>query len=402
MKIDENNFEMTAKTLFGLEGVLAEELKEIGAEEIMPLTRAVSFRGSKETMYRANLELRTALRIYKPIHKFRVRDENELYSRTKELHWEEYLNTETTFAIDSTVHSENFNHENYVALKVKDALADRMRQRFGARPDVDVVNPDIRFHVHIKAEDCMISLDSSGNSLHKRGYRIGQIKAPMNEVLAAGMIKLSGWNADCDFIDAMCGSGTIAMEAATIAYNIAPGIKINSFGFMKWKDWDPALWAKLVKKAKSREREFKHNIIGFDESPKAIQITKYNVKNADLGWKISLKTKKFENLTHDDLGAGGLVIINPPYGERLDDEDISVLYKAIGDSLKQNFDGYCVWIISSNMEALKNIGLRTSRRLTLYNGALECKFLNYEIYQGTRKKKWLELNKENEIIPPSE
>lgn len=386
---DENRFELIAKTSFGLEQILADELTNIGAEDIEILNRAVAFTGTKETMYKANLELRTALRILKPIYSFQVRDEIKLYEETKLFDWDQYLNPNMTFAINSAVHSENFNHENYVALKVKDAIVDQIRDVYGRRPDVDIIGPDLRLHVHINEETCTISLDSSGNSLHKRGYRIGQGLAPINEVLAAGMIMLTGWNGESDFIDPMCGSGTLLMEAATIAYNIAPGIKISEFGFMKWDDWDEDLWKKIVEDAKSRERDFHYKILGFDESPKAIKIAKDNIKNAELGWKILLKVKKLEDLTREFLTDGGLVIINPPYGERLNDRDTEKLYKIIGDSLKQNFDGFSVWIISSNKEALKQIGLRTSKRLTLYNGSLECKFHNYQIYKGSKKSKYM-------------
>lgn len=400
MKSDKLNFEMTAKTLFGLEDVLADELKQIGARDIVKLNRAVSFRGSKETMYRANLELRTALRIYKPIHKFRVRNENELYKRTKEFDWEAFLNKDTTIAIDSTVNSTNFNHANYVALKVKDAIVDKIRAKLGARPNVDTENPDYRIHVHISREDCTLSLDSSGNSLHKRGYRISQIHAPMNEVLAAGLIMLSGWDAQSNFVDPMCGSGTLIMEAATFAYNIAPNFLIKHFGFMNWGDMDIELWNKIKNDAKKREREFGYKIYGLDESPKAIKITKENIKNSGLDWKVLIKLRKFERIRESDIeGNTGVVIINPPYGERLRDDDIIDLYGKIGDSLKQVFVGYNAWVISSNKEAMKHIGLKASRRLTLFNGSLECKFHKFEIYEGTRKKKWLTGNSNGSVTP---
>jgi putative N6-adenine-specific DNA methylase len=388
MTHEEKKFAMTAKTVFALEPVLANELAAIGAEEINVLNRAVSFTGTKETMYRANLELRTALRILKPIHSFTVRDETELYNETKRFAWDAFLTPRTTFAIDSFVHSEKFNHANYVALKVKDAIVDQLRTVYGLRPDVDIENPDVRINVHISDEQCTISLDSSGNSLHKRGYRIGQGLAPINEVLAAGMILLTGWNGQSNFVDPMCGSGTFLMEAATIAYNIAPGMKIGGFGFMRWNDWDEKLWKKIVDGAKSREREFTHAILGFDESPEAIAIAKDNIKNAELGWKILVKPSKLQDLTPDMLPDGGLVMINPPYGERLNSTDADHLYEEIGDALKRNFNGFSAWIISSNKEALKHIGLKTSRKLLLYNGSLECKFHNYQIYSGSKKMKY--------------
>ncbi len=388
-----NEFDLVATTAYGLEQILADELLAIGAENIELLTRAVSFSGTKELMYRTNLEVRTALRILKPIYSFRATNETELYRGIKEIKWEKYLNPERTFAINSAVHSDYFNHENYVALKSKDAIVDQLRVTFGTRPNIDVTNPDLRINIHISGNTCNVLLDSSGNSLHKRGYRIGQGLAPINEVLAAGMILLTGWKGDSDFIDPMCGSGTFLMEAATIAYNIAPGIKISEFGFMKWDDYEPELWEKVRLSAISREKEFNHKIIGFDESPKAIKIAKENIKNAELGWKVILKAKAIEEIRQNDLTDGGTVMLNPPYGERMNESDTLELYETIGDCLKQNFNGYSVWIISSNKEALKKIGLRTSKKITLYNGSLECKFHNFQIYKGSIKSKYL--NKED-------
>jgi len=380
---------MLSKTMFGLEEILANELIEIGAEDIEPTNRAVSFSGDLETLYRANYELRTALRILVPIHSFTVFDENDLYREVRAIEWEKSLNPNMTFAIDSSVHSEHFNHENYVALKVKDAIVDELREVFGKRPNVDVSEPDLRLHVHISQTVCTLLLDSSGSSLHKRGYRIGQVIAPINEVLAAGLIKLTGWSGDDNFIDPMCGSGTILMEAATIAHNIPPNSFRQSFGFMNWDNYDEKLFENVKNNANSKIRDFHHKIIGFDESAKAISITKDNVKTAGLGWKILLKKKSFEKLTKDDLPESGVVLINPPYGERIDNDDIISLYKRIGDGLKANFYGFTAWIISSNKSALKSIGLQTSKRLTLYNGTLECKFHRYELYRGSQKSKYL-------------
>ncbi len=381
-------FNIIARTSYALEEVLAKEIEGIGGQRIEILNRAVSFYGTKETLYRANLELRTCLRVLVPIYMFEVYNEVDLYRETKMFDWDKYLDLKTTFAISSDVYSRFFNHENYVALKVKDAIVDQLREVYGGRrPDVDLEDPDLRLHVHLSDNMCTILLDSSGDSLHKRGYRIGQGIAPINEVLAAGMIMLSGWNAESDFVDPMCGSGTILMEAATIAYNIAPGIKIEKFGFMKWKDYEPELWERLKVEAKSRERDFPYKIMGFDDSPKAILVAKNNIKYADLGWKILVRTLRLEKMTREDIPETGFALINPPYGERLE-ADTDALYKTIGDCLKQNFDGFSVWIISSNKDSLRNIGLRTSKKLTLFNGALECKFHNFEIYKGSRKTKY--------------
>lgn len=380
---------MTAKTFFGLEAVLADELKALGAEEITPMTRAVSFLGTQETLYRANLELRTALRILKPVLSFRVHDEKELYARTRRFAWNEYLTPKTTFAIDSSVHSPHFNHANYVALKVKDAIVDQLRSVYGVRPDVELENPDLRLNVHIGADQCTISLDASGRSLHKRGYRIDQGLAPINEVLAAGMLLLAGWKGESNFIDPMCGSGTFLMEAASIARAVAPGMKSRDFAFLKWKDFDQALWNRVVENARARERAFMHTIMGFDSSGEAIAIAKENIRHAGFNSMIELKKARLQDVTSEALPeGGGLVMLNPPYGERMDAGEATALYEQIGDALKRHFEGCSVWIISSNKEALKSIGLKTSRKLTLYNGALECKFHNYQIYQGSKKSKY--------------
>lgn len=390
-------FRITAKTLFGLEEVLAEEIQKIGGEEIELLNRAVSFIGSKETLYRANLEIRTAIKILVPIVSFEVFNEVDLYRETKNFDWSKYLNPSKTLAIDSSVFSKNFNHENYVALKVKDAIVDQQREVFGKRSNIDTEFPDLMLNVYISDTLCTISLDSSGDSLHKRGYRIGQGIAPINEVLAAGLILLSGWRGETNFVDPMCGSGTLLMEAATIAYNIAPGLKIKLFGFMNWDDFDAELWNNVRKNAIAQQKDFEHKIIGFDESPKAIRITKDNVKNAELGWKILLKTKPIEELKREDLPESGVAIINPPYGERMEEDEIMSFYKIVGDCLKSNFDGFDVWIISSNRPALKKIGLRPSRKIPIYNGTLECRFQKYEMYKGTRKAKYLNNNVEQII-----
>ncbi len=381
-------FNMTAKTFFGLEEILAEELKQLGADDIEILTRAVSFRGNKELMYKANLYCRTALRILKPVHKFRVRNEKDLYKRTKDKDWSEFLTNDMTFAVDSAVYSEHFNHENYVALKVKDAIVDQFRARTGKRPSVNTIEPDLRINVHISREDCMISLDSSGYSLHKRGWRDAQDKAPINEVLAAGMIILSGWDGKAPFVDPMCGSGTILMEAAAIANSIAPG-KMRDFGFASWVDFDEKLWRDLQNEASDAEIITDRKIVGRDRSKKAISIAKNNINNCGFDKYIDLGNCEMEKLDPprpaDD--ETGIVIMNPPYGERLEEKDIIELYKNIGDNLKKSFAGYNAWIISSNIPALKRVGLKASRRIPLFNGPLECRFYKFELYKGTRKIK---------------
>jgi putative N6-adenine-specific DNA methylase len=377
--------QLLAKTLFGLEQVLADELKAIGAEDIEILKRAVSFTGDKEIMYRSNYCCRTALRVLKPIAKFSVNSAEQLYDNVKRINWPQYLDLNGTFAIDETVGSSVFSHTKFVALKAKDAIADRFRMKFGRRPSVDVRNPDLRINIHIYKDDCTISLDSSGDPLYKRGYRVLTDKAPINEILAAGMILLSGWEKDCNFIDPMCGSGTILIEAAMFANNIPPGI-FRSFGFEKWNDFDKKLWEKIVQETESKKCDFKFEIVGSDRSYKAVEIARQNLKEANLQNHITL----FHNSIEKQIPpkAKGIMIMNPPYGERMEVNNQIELYKKIGDSMKKNYAGYSAWLISSDFTALKHIGLRPSRKIALYNGQLECRYLRFDIYEGSKKQKY--------------
>jgi len=377
------NFEMIAKTFFGLEEVLAAELRTIGAKNIIQHNRAISFIGSNETMYKANYLSRTALRILKPILKCKVQTPKSLYRNVKNYKWEKLFSLDETFAIDTVVSSEYFTHSKFVALKVKDAIVDRFRDQFDERPNVDVNNPTVRISVHIFNDTCTISLDSSGDSLHKRGYRTASTTAPLNEALAAGMILLSGWDKDSEFIDGMCGSGTIPIEAALIALNIPPGYLRDSYGFMKWKDYDSELWQKIIDEVETKT-ELNFKIVASDKSPQAIEAAARNIKSAKLLKHIILENKYFDEQSCE---AGfGVLIMNPPYGERLKEEDLDRFYAEIGDTLKSNFTGFDAWILSASKTAMKKVGLRTSKKLTLFNGALECKFHKYELYRGTKKK----------------
>jgi len=386
MKNKNTTQKYVAKTLFGLEKVLSEELTQLGAKNISIAKRAVYFEGDEELFYTANLSLRTCLRILKPIKRFKAADANVLYDNVLKYNWHKIISSKDTFSIDSVVNSEYFKHSKYAALKVKDAIVDQIRNVEGKRPSVDVENPTYRINVHIEKNNCTISLDSSGESLHKRGYRLSGETAPLNEVLAAGMIKLSGWDGNSNFIDPMCGSGTLVIEAALLAQNIAPNLNRKYFGFMNWESFDENLFKKVKQKLFSEQKEFNSKIIGNDVSKFAIQAAKVNAERAGVINSISFFNKNFANLQHNL--ESGIVITNPPYGERLKHDDIIQFYKKIGDTLKQNFTGFDVWILSANKEALKQIGLRTSRKLMLYNGALECKFHNYKMYKGSKKAKY--------------
>jgi putative N6-adenine-specific DNA methylase len=376
-------FEIIAKTFYGLEEILAKEIKNMGGKDVIQHNRAVSFIGNRELLYKANYFSRTALRVLKPILKCKVQTPKSLYRNVKQFKWEKIFSLEDTFAIDTVVSSEYFKHSKFVALKVKDAIVDRFRDEFNERPNVDVDNPTIRINVHIFNDTCTISLDSSGDSLHKRGYRTVATPAPLNESLAAGMILLSGWDKDSEFIDGMCGSGTIPIEAALIALNIPPGYLKEKYGFMLWNDFDEELWTE-IKESVQVKSELKFKIIASDKSPEAIEAAARNIKSAKLLNHIILEKKYFDE--QECKSGSGVLIMNPPYGERLKEDDLNLFYSEIGDTLKKNFTGFDAWILSASKTSIKKIGLRTSRRLTLFNGALECKFHKYELYRGTKKK----------------
>ena len=386
MKTENKEFELIAKTFKGLENVLAKELSELGAKDVKVLNRAVSFKGNNAMMYKANLWLRTALSILKPIHTFKAKNEVDLYKGIAQIDWSEFLTVDDTLSISTVVVSPYFNHSQFVALKAKDAIVDQFRSKFNKRPSIDTENPTILLNIHLTDDECSVSIDSSGESLHKRGYRLNSTIAPINEVLAAGMILLSEWDCNCNFIDPMCGSGTLPIEAALIAYNIPPGIFRKEFGFEKWKDFDADLFEDIYNDD-SNAREFKHSIIGSDVSSGAIRISAENVKNAFLTNKIELQVKDFLSATPYE--EPGIIIMNPPYGERIQKTNIEEFYESIGNVLKRSFAGFEVWIISGNKDALEYIGLHPSKKLTLYNGAIECKFQKFTMYSGSKKIKKL-------------
>ncbi|MEB8347072.1 THUMP domain-containing protein [Flavobacteriaceae bacterium KMM 6898] len=382
----DNNFKMVAKTLFGFEEILAKELRNLGASNVEEGVRSVSFVGDTGFMYKANLCLRTAIKIVKPVHSFSVVDENDLYKKIYQMDWSEYLSADTTFAIDTTINSENFTHSLYVSQKVKDAIVDKFRDTDGRRPDVDIKFPDVRLNIHIQKEHCNVSLDSSGRSLHQRGYRTATNIAPINEVLAAGLLLLSGWDGQCDFLDPMCGSGTFLTEAAMIACNIPANINRKEFAFEKWSDFDEELFEKIVDSCLNRTREFHFKIIGYDKAPSAVAKAKENVNNANLSEYITIERQNFfetEKFTEKHLH----MVFNPPYGERLDVE-MESFYASIGDTLKQKYPGTDSWFITSNLEALKFVGLRPSRKIKVFNSQLESKFVKYVMYEGSKKAKF--------------
>ncbi len=392
---------MVATTMFGLEEVLATELTNLGAQDVKVGVRSVSFVGDKGFMYKANIALRTAIRILKPIKRFKVSDEDDLYKKIQQIEWERYMTVDSTFAIGAVVNSKNFTtNSHYISLKSKDAIADYFRHKYHKRPDVDVKHPDLKIHVHIQKDLCSISLDSSGDSLHKRGYRNLTNIAPINEVLAAGLVLLSGYSGDCNFIDPMCGSGTILIEAAMIANNIPANINRKEFGFENWEDYDEDLYFKIQEVLLKKITNSHFKIMGFDKAPSAVRKAKENVENANLSEFIGVHHINFFNSAKEVFGKT-TILFNPPYGERLD-IDINEFYKNIGDTLKGGYPDSTVWFITSNKEAIKHVGLRTSRRIPLKNGDLDCVYVRYDIYEGSRKAKKLKSNNEADTETDSE
>lgn len=378
---ENQQFEMVAKTFQGLEDVLAEELRSLGAENVEPGRRMVSFEGDLAMLYRANMCCRTALRILKPIYKFVAKDSDELYEMVKEYDWTNVLSLDKTFSLDTVSYSEEFTHSRFVTYRVKDGIVDFFKDRFGPdkRPGVRLQDADVMINVHISGDRVTLSLDSSGESLHRRGYRVAQTEAPINEVLAAGIILKSGWRGDCPFVDPMCGSGTFLIEAALIGAGIMPGIYRKKFAFESWPDFDADLFDSIYNDDSS-EKELTCKIYGADISPKAVAIAEQNIKQAGVARYIDLKVKPLSQW--EEAPADGILVTNPPYGERIGSEDMEGLYRMIGTKLKRVFTGYHAWIIGYREEYFNCIGLSPSVKESLLNGGLECELREYIIFEG--------------------
>lgn len=374
----ETLFALTAKTLQGLEPILADELQKLGATDIHPGRRVVSFNGDLGLMYRANMQLRTALRVLRPIHQFQAYDEVSLYKGIQQIDWSRYMGVHQTLAVDSVVRSPIFRHSHYVALKGKDAIVDQFRQKTGRRPSVDVQGPDLRVHLHIDRDHVDVALDSSGNSLHKRGYRTGGHPAPLNEVLAAGLVLLSGWQADQPFVDPMCGSGSIPIEAAWIGMNRAPGLSRAHFGFMAWPDFDADLWRTIYDEANEAQRPLPAPMLAADYDERAVELTRRHLQAVGLKGVVEVRKRDFADLIPPE--GSGVMIMNPPYDERMELEDGAAFYKAIGDRFKAAYKGYSAWIISGHTEALKRVGLKPDFKMQLHNGPIRCKYHRYDVY----------------------
>ena len=393
--LKEQEFEMIAKTFMGLEPVLAKELTQLGANNIQIGRRMVSFSGNKEMMYRANFQLHTAIRILKPIAHFKAKSADDVYNEIMKIDWSGFLTLDTTFAVDTVVFSEEFRHSKFVAYKVKDAIVDQFREKTGKRPNISISNPDIRLHIHIAEDDCTLSLDSSGDSLHRRGYRQENVEAPINEVLAAGLIMMTGWQGETDFIDPMCGSGTMLIEAALIARNMAPGIFRKEYAFEKWNDFDADLFDEIYNDD-SMEREFTHKIKGYDIDIKAVNTAIMNVKAAGFSSCITVEQADFKDFQQPEEKA--IMVTNPPYGERISTPNLLDTYKMIGERLKHQFTGNDAWILSYREECFEQIGLKPSIKIPVFNGSLECEFRKYQMFDG----KFREFRNEGGIVKTDE
>ena len=380
------NFKMIAKTFYGFEDVLSEELLALGAQKINKGNRNVSFYGDKGFLYKSNLSLRTALKILKPVCEFRFKDIHEYYDNIYSLKWEDYIDPTSSFLINSVVfHSNVFNNSKFTSLKAKDAIVDRFRDKFKKRPSINSFNPELRIEIHVNRNTCTVSMDSSGESLHKRGYKRYNSAAPLNEVLAAGIVLMSKWDKKSDLLDPMCGTGTFLIEAAMIAKNIAPNLNRLSFAFEKWKDWDSKLFEIIEESVRSKEIDFDYKLYGFDISNSMMKKAQKNIEVAEIDIDIEIVKKDFLNSKKTDEDKLH-ILINPPYDKRIS-TDVNVLYKKIGDTLKNNYLYSDVWIITANLEAIKSIGLRSNKKIKLYNSNLESRLLNYAIYPGTKKNK---------------
>ncbi|WP_228851656.1 THUMP domain-containing class I SAM-dependent RNA methyltransferase [Aegicerativicinus sediminis] len=381
-----DNFNMLAKTMFGFEDILAKELLQLGAMDINKGVRSVSFVGDKGFMYKANLALRTAIKILKPIKTFRVFNEDDLYKQVYKLDWAALIPDNGTLAVDATVNSNQFKHSKFIALKTKDAIVDKIRDVRGNRPNIDLRYPSLKINVHIDKQVCTISLDTSGESLHQRGYKTATNIAPINEVLAAGLLLLSGWDGKSNFLDPMCGSGTILIEAAMIACNIPPNLMRKEFAFERWQDWDVDLFETIEESLLKKVRDFHYKLVGYDKSPSAIAKAKGNIANANLEEFITVEHEDFFKSEKNTQGPLHM-LFNPPYGERLSIE-MESFYAAIGDTLKKSYTNTDAWFITSNLDALKHVGLRPSRKIKVFNAKLESRLVNYKIYEGSKKAKY--------------
>lgn len=388
--MDTENLKIQIKTFFGLEPILAEEVKKLGGRNVELKNRAVNCEGDLGFLYKINYAARTALKVLVPIEEFKAYNESKYYDKLFKFEWDEFMDVNQTFAIDSTVNSERFSHSQFMTFKMKDAIVDYFQNKYGKRPSIETKSPDIKFHLHIDRELVTISLDSSGDALFKRGYREEQGEAPINEVLASGMLQLAGWDGKGNFLDPMCGSGTLLIEAAMIALDLPAQTFRKRFGFQNWKNYDADLFSKIKEVRINRVKEFTGKIVGYDIDGRMLNAAEANIESAEMEDIIEVRRQNFFDSKKDLFPL--LMVFNPPYDERIsiNDDDF---YKKIGDTFKTHYPNTLAWLISSDLEAVKKIGLRPSRKIKLFNGKLETRFLQYEMYEGTKKVHKLEENK---------
>jgi len=369
---------LLAKTISGLEPVLVRELESMGATDIQSLRRAVSFTGDKRMLYQANYCCSTALRILKPLFEFEIKEQQDLYTNINNYPWEELLTVDASLSIDAVISYTVFTNSQFVAQKSKDAIVDRFRDKFGKRPSVDLENPDLRINVHLFKDLCTVSLDSSGQSLHRRGYRQTTGLAPINEVLAAGLVRLSEWDVTTPLYDPMCGSGTLLIEAIMCARSIPSGYFRKEYGFMRWNDFDETLWAGVKEEAKARISPLRLQLFGSDRAERAISSSRENLAFTGFTPDVTLQSISFEESTPPV--EKGFILCNPPYDERLRIDDSIAFNKMIGDTLKRKYKGYTAWFISSDLQSIKFIGLKPARKIIVFNGPLECRFVKFNLY----------------------
>lgn len=381
-------YNLIAKTFFGLEEILADEVKELGVKDVQIGRRMVSFKGDKEVLYKANIHLRTCLRVLKTIHSFKIKDQDDYYKFLRNIEWGNILGLHHTFAIDAVVHSEIFTNSLFAAQRAKDAIVDSFRAKYHKRPLVDIQNPGVLINIHIAGDKVDVALDSSGLPLNRRGYRVAEGTAPINQVLAAALIKLSGWDINKPFVDPMTGSGTFAIEAAMIARNMAPGMIRKEFCFQNWPDYDRKLYRQILEDIELND--FRPTIVASDIDENMIDIARQNAAKANVSSFIRFSNKAFE--IYKPRAKEGTVIMNPPYGERLEKDEIVEFYEDIGDTLKERYQGFSAWIISSNIDAMKHIGLKPSSKKKVFNGSLECVYTNYQMFSGSMKEYKTNLN----------
>jgi putative N6-adenine-specific DNA methylase len=377
------DFEMKVTTFFGLEDILADELRKLGGKDVEVFKRGASVTGDLGFLYKANLSLHTALKVLVPLTKFEANNEEELYKGIKNIEWEKFISVTESIMIESVLNSDIFTHSLFVSQKVKDGIADRFREKTGRRPDVDLIHPSFKLYVHIYKSEVTLQLDSSGEPLYKRGYRADINEAPMKEVLAAGLVKLSGWEPHQLLIDGMCGAATIAIEAGLWANNIPPGYYRQDFVFMRWTNFDEALYDTVYEACINKIKNNQVEIIANEIDERTFKKARSNVKNAKVDDVVKCNHQSFFDLTTERKG--GVIILNPPYNERMPLAETEKLYKEIGDKLKTDFKNFVAWIITSSPEGMKSVGLRPSKKIQVYNGSLDCRFLKYELYEGTKK-----------------